>query len=77
MAIFHSYVSHYQSVNPIKSHEEPPFSYGFPLVFLCLAKGVCLPLALLDLRSAAGVEELRRATATFMARDRPGNVVRS
>ena len=72
----------------MKSHEEPPFSYGFPMVFLwftyglpmvflCLAKGVCLPPALLDLRSAAGVEELRRATATFMARDRPGNVVRS
>ena len=31
---FHSYVSHYQRVNPIKSHEEPPFSYGFPMVFL-------------------------------------------
>ena len=29
MVIFHSYVSHYQRVNPIK----PPFSYGFPMVF--------------------------------------------
>ena len=33
MAIFHSYVSHYQRVNPINSHAKPPFSHGFPIVF--------------------------------------------
>ena len=33
MAMFHSYVSHIQRVNPIKSHEQPPFSYGFPMDF--------------------------------------------
>ena len=37
MAIFSSYVSPYQRVNPIKSHETTIFlwsSYGFPMVFL-------------------------------------------
>ena len=37
MAIFHSYFSHYQMVNPIKSHYssiKPQFLYGFPMVFL-------------------------------------------
>ena len=27
------YVSHYQRVNPIQSHEKPAVSYGFPKVF--------------------------------------------
>ena len=30
----HGYVSHNQMVNPIKSHEKPSFSYGFPMVYL-------------------------------------------
>ena len=37
MVIFNSYISHYQRVNPCKSHEnpiKPSFSYGFPMVFL-------------------------------------------
>ena len=33
MAIFNSYVSHYQRVNPIHNPIQPPFSYGFPMVF--------------------------------------------
>ena len=37
MAIFNSYFDitrGYIPLNPIKSHEKPPFSYGFPMVFL-------------------------------------------
>ena len=37
MVIFHSYVGHYQRLNPMKSHETTIFlwfSYGFPLVWL-------------------------------------------
>ena len=29
----YSYVANYQRVNPIKSHEKTPRSYGFPIVF--------------------------------------------
>ena len=34
MAIFHSYVSHSQMVNPIQNPIKPPFSSAFPMVFL-------------------------------------------
>ena len=36
MAIFHSYVSHYQRVNPIKI----PWNYHFPMVFLWFSYGI-------------------------------------
>ena len=41
--IFHSYVSHNQRVNPIKSHSTTIFLwffYGFPMVFLWFAQMV-------------------------------------
>ena len=37
MAIFNGYVKNYQMVNPLKSPVNiitPPFSYGFPMVFI-------------------------------------------
>ena len=34
MAIFNSYVSHYQRVFPIHNPIKPSFPYGFPVVFL-------------------------------------------
>ena len=52
-AMFNSYVSHYQSVKPIKFHETtifPWFSHGFPMVFLWFwAQGEVFPWLLLPL----------------------------
>ena len=42
MVIFHSYVSHYQRINPIQSHKTIIFlwvSYGFPMGFLWVSYG--------------------------------------
>ena len=34
IAFFHSYVSHYQRLNPITTHENTQFSYSFPMVLM-------------------------------------------
>ena len=39
MAIFNSYVSSPEGKSHNKSHEKPPFSYGFPMVFLWFSYG--------------------------------------
>ena len=39
MAIFNSYVGHYQRVNPIPNPIKTPFSYGFPMLSLWVSYG--------------------------------------